>query len=132
MAPDNSDLFAINRAGGSGRTDLHVLSAASGYQQFSAHVATALGATDANWEFALAPNRDLAAVARRNTGSGSTELHVLSAGSGYQGFSQSGASAFGQTDSNWNFFLNSARDLVGVNRAFTGSGSTEVHIADMP
>ncbi len=73
-----------------------MLSAASNYQQFSAHVATALGATDANWELTLAANRDLAAVVKRNTGSGASELFVLSAASTYQGFSQGGSTAFPQ------------------------------------
>lgn len=46
------DLYAINRRGGSGKTEVHVLSGASGYQSFSAHSASALHPTDnSNWAF---------------------------------------------------------------------------------
>jgi hypothetical protein len=133
VAADNRDVFAIYKAGVSGRTEVHVLSAASNYQQFSAHIATALHPTNsAAYEFTLAENRDVMVVSKigDSVSSGATEMFVLSAGSGYQSLSK-GSTAFPQTDSNWNFFLNSARDLVGVKRAQTVSGTTEVHIADM-
>lgn len=73
-----------------------------------------------------------ASGAGASTGSGMTEVYVLSVASSYQGFSQGGSSAFGRADSTRDFFLNSARGLVGVKRGLTGSHSTEVHIADIP
>ena len=133
VAADNRDVFAINKSGGNSRADVHVLSAASNYQQFSAHISTALHSTNsAAYEFTLAENRDVAVVSKisDSVSSGATEMFVLSAASGYQSLSK-GSTAFPQADSTWNFFLNSARDLVGVKRTQTGSGTTEVHIADM-
>ncbi len=47
------DLFAINRQdAGSGGTAVHVLSAASNYQQFVKQTGTGLHPTDGSWDFA--------------------------------------------------------------------------------
>lgn len=48
-----ADLYAINKRGGSLRTEVHVLDGASRFQQFAAHIATALHTTDNSWEFEL-------------------------------------------------------------------------------
>ena len=47
------DLYAINRKGGSGRTDVHVLDGSRGFLAFAAQLATALHSTDDGWEFEL-------------------------------------------------------------------------------
>lgn len=47
------DLFAINKNGGSARTEVHVLDGSSGFLAFSAHIATTLHVTDEAWEFEL-------------------------------------------------------------------------------
>jgi hypothetical protein len=53
-----ADLVAINRHGGSGQTEIHVLSGASQHQQFIAHIATGLHPTDSSdWEL-LTANKD--------------------------------------------------------------------------
>ncbi|MBA3486133.1 MAG: VCBS repeat-containing protein [Lysobacter sp.] len=47
------DLFAINKSGGSGRTEVHVLNGSTRFSTFSAHIATALHNTNDAWEFEL-------------------------------------------------------------------------------
>ncbi|MEM9454335.1 MAG: DUF4114 domain-containing protein [Myxococcota bacterium] len=125
----NGDIFAIKKsATGSGTTEVHVLSAASGYQNFSLNTGTAMGQTGSNVEFALASNRDLFAIVKSGTGSGTTEVHVLSAASGYQNFSLSTATGLHQTGNNFEFAVASNRDLFAIKKSATGSGTTEVHV----
>jgi CHAP domain len=106
FAPDNQDLVGIDMNNtGSGNTEVHILSAASGYTQFSAHIKTALAATyPQNWQFAVAPNRDLVGIDMNSTGSGNTEVHILSAASGYTQFSAHIKTALAATyPAQWSF-----------------------------
>ncbi len=125
----NRDVIAIKKRNtGSGSTEVHVLSAASGYRQFSLQTGTALGETGDEFEFALAPNRDLVAIKKSATGTHSTEVHVLSAESGYRQFSLQTGTALEESGDGFTFLLNDARDLVAIKKRNTGSQSTEVHI----
>ncbi len=126
---DNRDVFAIAKSQtGSGMTEVHVLSAASNYQSFSNHVATALHPVGDNWQLLVADNRDVFAIAKSQTGSGMTEVHVLSAASNYQSFSSHIATALGSVGDNFQFGLASNRDLFAITSSQTGSGSTEIHV----
>lgn len=128
VAP-NGDLFAIKVAGtGSGKTEVHILTAASGFKQFALQTGTALEQVDNTWEFGVAGNRDIFVIRKRNTGSGKTEVHVLSAASGYQQFSLQTATALGPCDDTWTFALAHNRDVVAIKKRATGSNMTEVHI----
>ena len=101
------DVYAINRSGGAGHTEVHVLDGASQYQRWSGHVASALHRTDGSWEFPVADHdgdgwSDVLAVSRTG-GSGRTEVHVL-AGPGYDRFSLHVASGLHQTAApHWRF-----------------------------
>ena len=67
-------MLAVKKSGtGSGTTEIHLLSAASGNQQFSLQTGTALHVVD----LVVALNRDVLADKERGTGSSSTEIHVL-------------------------------------------------------
>ncbi len=128
VAP-NRDLVAIKkRITGSSSTEVHVLSASSNYQDFVLQTGTALHETDGMFEFVLAPNRDLVAIKKRNTGSSSTEVHVLSASSNYQDFVLQTGTALHETDGMFEFVLAPNRDLVAIKKGNTGSNSTEVHV----
>src|SRR5262249_62134756 len=79
------DLYFIKRRNtGSNSIEVHVLSGASNYQQFTLHTGTPLApAQDGNGDFGVAVFdcdgiADLYFVQRRNAGSNSIELHVLS------------------------------------------------------
>ena len=58
--------------------EVHVLSRASNYQRFSLQTGTGLDETDDNYDFALAENLDLYCIKKNKTGTGKTEVHVLS------------------------------------------------------
>ena len=132
------DLFAIHWAGtASGQVEVHVLSAASGYQQYLLHAATALPAVPAGqWQFRVAATggdqgADLVAVHYLGTASGRTEVHTLSGASGYHSWINHRATALGTVEpGTWDFLVGDPGgqgDLVGVERTGTASGHTELH-----
>lgn len=128
LAPNN-DLFAIKTSNtGSGTTELHILAAASNYKQFALQTRTALEQVGDDWDFGVAHNRDVFAIKKRNTGSGTTEIHVLSAEHGYQKFSKQTRTALPPTDGNWAFTIAHDRDVVAIKKSGTDSGTTELHI----
>jgi hypothetical protein len=125
----NGDVVGIKKAAtGSGQTEVHVLSASAGYQSFSLQTATALEATGAHFEFLVAPdNGDLVAIKKQHTGSGKTELHVLSAASGYQSFALQTATALEEADDSWHFGMDASRHLWAFKKKGTGCGKMEIH-----
>jgi hypothetical protein len=128
IAP-NDDLIVIKKsATGSGSTEVHVLSAVSGYQEFSLHTGTALHETDETFTFVLARNRDLVALKLSDTGSHSTEVHVLSAADNYASFSLQTGTDLQETDDSYGFLMAQNRDLVVLKKRDTGTSSTEVHV----
>lgn len=128
VAPDNRDLVILKkRDTGSRRTEVHILSAASGYRNFLLHAASALHEVDETWAFVVAPNRDMVAIKKQGTGSRSTELHIMSAASGYSSFSLQTGTALHETDSSYTFLMTPNRDLVIIKTRGTGTRSTEVH-----
>lgn len=129
MVAGNGDLFAIKKRGtGTGTTEVHVLSRQSNYQSFSLQTGTALHETDDTFEFALGVNRDIYAIKKANTGTKSTEIHVLSASSGYQSFSLQTGTALHETGDNFEFEVAPNGDVFAFKKSATGTGSTEVHV----
>lgn len=128
IAPDNNDLVGIMKQNtASNKTEVHILSAESQYQKRSLDVATGLDKTDHNWQFAMAPNRDLFCILQQG-GSNKTEVHVLSAASNYADFIVHTATAFPVSGANCDFSIDGERNLVACLKWNTGSSSTEVHI----
>ena len=138
----NLDLFCIHRTGtGSGTTEVHVLDG-NNFGSFLTHLATGLQQTgnDGSWKFLVGPYNhdgaaDVWAIAKANTGSGTTEVHILSAASNYASFALHSASSLplSGTDNSWDFALHDfngdgAVDLYGILKTNTGTNSTEVHI----
>ncbi|MGF1661146.1 MAG: SpoIID/LytB domain-containing protein [Kineosporiaceae bacterium] len=138
------DLFAVRTSGGaSGRLEVHVLSAASGYRTWVRHAATAMGYLAPGTSTVLAGDPDghgslTAVVHSTGTGSGRTELHRLSAAADYQRFDLHAATALGRTgpgqfafgwgdhegDGVWDLFA-----VTGTGSG-TGSGTVELHVMD--
>mmetsp|Transcript_12896 Transcript_12896/g.23165 ORF Transcript_12896/g.23165 Transcript_12896/m.23165 type:complete len:413 (+) Transcript_12896:114-1352(+) len=117
---------------GSGKTEVHILSASSNYADYTLQTGTALGYTsDGSWQFTMKSNGDLAGVLKGPvTGSGKTELHVLSAASNYQEFDLAiGTGAAYSMDADWVFAMDPRNaNLVGILKGpVTGTGKTEVH-----
>lgn len=129
----NRDLFAIKKSStGSNSTEIHVLSAADNYQSFSLHTGTALHETDENFDFVLAANRDLIAIKKRGTGTNSTEVHILSAASGYRDFVLQTGTPLHETSSDFQFSCSSSRDIYVFKKMNTSTNSTEAHILAEP
>ena len=134
------DLFGIHdRNTASGRVEVHVLSAVSGYQSFLLHAATALSAVPASqFEFTLGSlggdrRSNLYAIDLNNTGSNRVEVHVLSESSNFTSWGLHSATALGTVPNpaDWQFKIGDAGgsgDLIAIPHTFTGSGRTEVHV----
>ncbi len=140
QAASGPDIIAIAKLGASGKTEVHALNGAAGYQNFSAHIATALHQTgnDAAWAFALGDyNKDGVQdlyVVKKQGGSNTTEVHVLNGANGYQSFLVNTTTALHVTgtDTTWMFDLgdynrDGTLDLYAINRV-GASGKTEVHV----
>ncbi len=135
-----SNLYAIalNNTG-SGRVEVHALSETSNYGAWAVHAATPLLpiADPSTWQFRIgdkAGSGDLIAIPHTSTGSGMTEVHILTRASGYQVFALHIATPLGYTtDSRYAFTLgdhdnDGVPDLYAVKMNGTSSGQTEVHI----
>ena len=134
------DIAYIAKRGASGRTEVHTLTAASVFQTFSAHIATALlqGTADkaANYLFGdynLDGVADLFLVLKSGT-PGKTEVHVLNGTGGYSSFLLHVATPIGTTgsDNQWVYRLGDYNgdgrlDLYAINKMGAG-GRTEVHV----
>jgi hypothetical protein len=134
-------LAGIKKSGtGSGTTEVHALSKASNFQSFSTQTGTALHPTGDNWAFDIADwNRDhipdLIGFAKSQTGSGTTEVHILNGADNFQSFLLQTRSALHPTDntfalamSEWN--RDGTKEFVAIKKSQTGTNSTEVHIYD--
>ncbi len=139
----NPDVFAVVRTStGSGMTEVHALSAGSGFAQFSVHAATSLGLTGTgeNWQFLFGDYDrdgvdDLYAISKSGTGTHSTEVHVLSGASGFKTWLLHTGTALGETGDSeafkfalGDFNRDGVLDLFAISRTGTGTHSTEVHV----
>ncbi|RFU81390.1 beta transducin [Trichoderma arundinaceum] len=135
------DLVAIKKSNtGSNSIEVHILSGASKFQKFILQTGTALRNTedDDMFDFIVTDwtgdgRPDLVAIKKSNTGSNSTEVHILSGASKFQEFIMQTGTALRNTDDTFDFVMtdwngNGRPDLVAVKKSRTGSNSTEVHI----
>jgi hypothetical protein len=134
-----NDPRARGRHTASGKVEVFILTAASGYRTFTRHHVTPIDDfTDNRWSFAMR-GRDLVCVLKNNgagrTGSKKVEVHVLSGASGYRTFTGHHVTPIDEfRDDRWSFAI-AGRDLLGVLKnnerrrgGRTGSGKVEVHI----
>jgi hypothetical protein len=130
LAP-NLDLYAIVMNGtGTGKTEVHVLTAASNYQSRGLETGIDLGPTDPSQVvFLLAPNLDLYAIVMNGTGTNTTEVHVFTAASNYHNRGLETGTSLGPTSpGQFVFRLASNLNLFAVMMNGTGTGKTEVHV----
>jgi len=136
-AAPNGDLMCIKKGPtGSKKTEVHILSKSSNYAKFNLHAATGLqlsnGGTE--WDFAAMPNGDLMCIMMGpKTGSGKTEVHILSKSSNYAKFALHAATGLQLSASSlgteFDFAAMPNGDLMCIMMGpETGSGKTEVHI----
>lgn len=131
-----ADLIGVKRDNGRGKTEVHILNGGSGYQNFLLQTQTALHSTGENWQFVTGDfdtdgQVDLCAISDANTGSKTTELHILSGTSGFTKFCLNSASILGCAAGTLKF-LDTQRGgfhcVAGIKTQNTGTGKTEAHI----
>jgi hypothetical protein len=85
-----TDIFGIKQSEtGSAKTEIHVLDGASNYQNWLMQTPTALHETDDSWgflldDYTLNNPTGIISLKERETGSGTTEAHILNGGTTYQ------------------------------------------------
>lgn len=109
------DLFIIKKAGVAS-TEAHILTATSQYKIFSRNGSTDMHRTDNSYKFLFAPNNDLFVVKKLNTGSGFTELHILSNGNNYSRRDSQLSTGLIQTNEYYFFALTTKKELVIVRK----------------
>lgn len=133
------DVYCIKKNNtGSGHTEVHILDGANNYGNFLFQTETILHETDGNWQFCLGDYNndgylDLYCICKKNTGSHSTEVHILSGSDDFGSFLLQTGTNLHETDNTWKFCLDDFNgdgylDLFCIKKSNTGSGSTEVHI----
>ncbi|CAE7246486.1 unnamed protein product [Symbiodinium natans] len=118
------DLVCINKGPtGTGQTEVHVLDAASDLKNFKLHVATPWGYTSKEqsgqeWWFGIKSNGDLLGLLLGpHTGTGKSEVHVLSAASDYQDVVLHAETPLDQVPrSQWNFGIDGWDHLYCITR----------------
>ena len=134
-----TDLIAIQKSGtASGRTEVHILDGKSGYQSWQLHAATALAPTDDTWKFQVGDYNgdgitDIVGLKQSNTGTATTEVHVLNGATNYQSFVMQTGTALAETGNNWDFLMddynrNNPMGVIGLKESDTGTQTTEAHI----
>ncbi len=138
-----ADLFCLKRTNtGSGRLEVHVLSAASGYRSFVMQTGTPIWESDAAANFAFACSdrdgdgrSDVICLKKTSTGTGRLEVHALTGASNYQSFAVQTGTALGEADAAANFDFACADtdgdgrfDVLCLKKTNTGSGTLEVHV----
>jgi hypothetical protein len=132
--PSGGDVyFILTRGSGTGTVEVHGLSAASRYTQWGIQTGTALGqvASGRQNRFLVARgSADLYLVMHAATWSGRSELHALSAASGYRDFTEHSVLPVGHTndaDAQWVLGTSAKPDLFFVPTTQTGSARVELH-----
>lgn len=124
----NGDLVGILKRGGSkGKTEVHIIEAASGYQNYKVNLATSLHETGENWDFAVLPNADLVAILKSGSPHDKTEVHIFEANTGYKTV-RNYVTGLEETGDNWDFAVLPDADLVAIKKSGTTNSETEVHI----
>jgi hypothetical protein len=134
------DLYAINRTGASGRTEVHVMNGANSFQSFLANSASILPVTgtDYAWEFDIADyngdGKPDVYVVKKTGASDKTEVHVMSGATNFTTYLSNVATTLHQTgtDNRWNFRVGDYNrdgipDVYAINRQ-GASGRVEVHV----
>ena len=133
------DVYCIKKNGtSSGFTEVHILDGANNYKNYLFQTETCLHETDGNWQFCLGDYNnngylDLFCISKKNTGSNSTEIHILSGKDDFNSFLLQTGTSLHETDNTWKFGLGDFSgdgylDLYCIKKSNTSSGLTEVHI----
>ncbi|KAF9177428.1 hypothetical protein BGZ51_008769 [Haplosporangium sp. Z 767] len=129
----SQDLVYIKiRNTGTGRVEVHASQNESRFQQHSLATGTAFSIEDnGTWlmkDWTGDGKADLVYIKTRNTGTGTVEVHVADAASGYQNFVLQTGTCFGCED-NGTWTMSRKGDLVLIKTRNCGSNKIEYHVA---
>ncbi|MBU3103008.1 NlpC/P60 family protein [Clostridium gasigenes] len=122
------DLYAFNKD----VREIHILNGADNFQTYLTNLTTNLGSREA-WEFGLGDynqdgHLDVYAIAKANTGSGVTELHVLDGSKNFQSSLLQTPTIEETKGDNYQFLVGPGKvNIYGIMKNSTGSKTTEVH-----
>ncbi len=133
------DLFCIKKKNtGSKHTEVHILDGSTHFKSFLFQIGTPLKETGDNWQFLLGDYNkngklDLYCIKKNDTGTNSTEVHILNGNDNFQSFLLETTTRLHETGDNFQFLLgdynqNGILDLYCIKKNDTGTNSTEVHI----
>jgi hypothetical protein len=136
-----TDILSIKKSGtGSGKTEVHVMNAADNYQSWLLQTPTILHETDDTWDFTSGDYNndgfvDIIGIKKSNTGTDSTEIHILDGATNYQSWLLNTGTVLAETDDSWDFLADDydsdgRLDIIGIKKSNTGTDSTEIHILD--
>jgi hypothetical protein len=133
------DLVVIKRCyTGTNSTEVHIFGGASKFQDILMQTGTALEETDETWSFRMGRygngvKPDLIAIKRSETGTKTTEVHVMSGDDDFQSFHLQIGTPLHETDSRFDFLVtdwngDGRPDLVVIKKSRTNGKCTEVHV----
>lgn len=121
----NLDLFCIKKSNtDSKKTEVHILGGNGGFKNFVFQGASCLETTDEKWDFAVFQN-NIYCIKKRNTGSHSTEIHVLSGESKFKKFKLQKGTKLEETNDDFAFDVHG--DKLYAIKKKGSSNTTEVH-----
>ena len=132
------DLYCINKKNTQSNSEVYILDGSTNFKTFHLQTKTALHETEDNFQFLLGDYNksgtlDLYCIKKCNTGSNSTEVHILNGNDNFQSYLLKTGTALQETDENWEFLLgdynkNGKLDLYCFKKCNTGTNTTEFHI----
>lgn len=134
-----TDLIGLKKsATGSKSTEIHIMNGATNYKTWLKQTGTALEQTGDNFDFQAGDyNRDgvldLFCIKKSETGSKSTEVHVLDGATNFQSFILQTKTVLEETKSGWDFLMDNYTSsnptgIISLKESNTGTNTTEAHI----
>ena len=136
------DIYCIKKKKtGSNTTEVHILDGSTNFKTFLLQTKTPLHETEDNFQFLLGDYNksgtlDLYCIKKCNTGTNSTEVHILNGNDNFQSYLLQTGTALHETGNNWEFLLgdynqNGKLDLYCIKKSNTGTNSTEVRVLNV-
>ena len=131
------DLFCIKN--GKNRTEIHILNGKDNFQSFLLQIESSLGKFDNEFEFKIGNfengKPDIYCIKKNNTGSKTTEIHILKGDDYYRSFLYQTTTILPETDDNWTFEVgeynnNGKFNIYCIHKYNTTSKYIEIQILD--
>ena len=132
------DLYCINKKNTQSNSEVYILDGSTNFKTFLLQTGTALHETGENFQFLLGDYNkngklDLYCIKKCNTGTNSTEVHILDGNDNFQSFLYEDGTALPEVRDDYDLKLddynnNGKLDLYCIKKSNTEANYTEVHI----